>query len=78
MILKMSWFKTPYSKKIIEREENKIIRRYGKGIKRLSEIKEYDSLSSVIDDPDQDDDKGLDENKDEKFDYSDNDELEEE
>ena len=65
----MSWFNIPYSKKVIDREEKTIIRKYGK-VKRLSEIKEIDLLP-VADDPDYEDIKNLDENKDEKFDYSD-------
>jgi hypothetical protein len=43
-------------------------RNYGK-VKRLSEIKEFDSLP--VDDADYEEIKSLDENKDEKFDYSD-------
>ena len=64
----MSWFNIPYSKKAIEKEENKFVKRYGK-VKRISEIKEFDLLPT--DDPDYEDVKSLDDNKDEKFDYSD-------
>ena len=65
---KMSWFNIPYSKKILEREEKNIVRKYGK-VKRISEVKEIDLLP--IDDADYEDGEGLDENKDEKIDYSD-------
>ena len=64
----MSWFEIPYSKKVIEREEKAFQRRYGK-VKRISEIKEIDLLP--VDKEDYEDGKGLDDNIDEKFDYSD-------
>ena len=64
----MSWYNLGYSKKVIEKEEKTFISKYGK-VKRLSEIKEIDLLP--VDDVDYEDGKGLDENKDEKFDYSD-------
>jgi hypothetical protein len=67
----MSWFNIPYSKKVIDREEKIIVKKYGKTIKRINEIKEIDSLPVIDDMVDHEDVKSLDENKDEKFDYSD-------
>jgi hypothetical protein len=65
----MSWFNTPYSKKTIDKEQKTFIRKYGK-VKRFSEIKDFDSLP--IDDATADhEDESTDDNKDEKFDYSD-------
>ena len=67
----MSWFNIPYSKKVIEKEEKAIKRRYGKVINRVNESKELDSIS-ILDILDiHDDVKGLDDNIDEKIDYSD-------
>jgi hypothetical protein len=65
----MSWFNVGYSEKHLKQMDDVYKRKYGK-VKRLSEIKEFDSLP-VDDDSDHDDVKTLDENKDEKFDYSD-------
>lgn len=72
----MSWFDLPYSKKVLEREENQVKRRYGKVIKKVNELKEYESLpiaehnnTNILDIID--DSKDHDENIDEKFDYSD-------
>ena len=64
----MSWFNPPYSKKAVQKEENTIIKKYGR-VKRYNEIREIDLLP--VDDADYEDSNGLDENKDEKFDYSD-------
>lgn len=65
----MSWFNIPYSKKAVEREEKTFQRKYGK-VKRISERKEFDLLP-IAEDVDFEEGKGLDENIDEKFDYSD-------
>lgn len=67
----MSWFSVPYSKKAIEREEKSYKRKYGKVINRVSEVKEYDLLPTDDDLIDRIDVKDVDENIDEKYDYSD-------
>ena len=67
----MSWFSIPYSKRVIEREEKLYKRKYGKTIKRVSESNEYTLLPSDEDLIDSMDLLSIDENKDEKFDYSD-------
>jgi hypothetical protein len=64
----MSWFNVGYSEKHLKQMDDVYKRKYGK-VKRLSEIKEFDSLP--VDDADYEEIKSLDENKDEKFDYSD-------
>lgn len=65
----MSWFNVPYSKKVVEREEKAFKRKYGKVV-RLNETKELDMLT-VVDEADIEDILNVDENIDEKFDYSD-------
>jgi hypothetical protein len=68
----LSWFNLGVSKEELEQMDREFERKYGKDIKRLSEIKEFESLP--IDDDDKADHEEvntMDENKDEKFDYSD-------
>ncbi len=65
----MSWFNIGYSEKHLKQMDEVYKRKYGK-VKLLSEIKDFDSLL-IADDADYEEIKSLDENKDEKFDYSD-------
>ena len=64
----MSWFDFGVSQDELDKMDAEFERKYGK-VKRRSEIKEYDELPR--DDPDYEDGVGLDDDKDEKFDYSD-------
>ena len=64
----MSWFNVGYSEKHLKQMNDVYKRKYGK-VKRLSEINEFDLLP--VDNADYEEIKSLDENKDEKFDYSD-------
>jgi hypothetical protein len=69
--IKMSWFNPPYSKKAIAKEETTYKRKYGKAVNRVSERKEYDLLPTDDDQIDRIDSTDLDDNIDEKYDYSD-------
>jgi hypothetical protein len=67
----LSWFNLGVSKEELEQMDREFERKYGKDIKRLSEIKEFESLPIDDDKADHEEVNTMDENKDEKFDYSD-------